>query len=142
MTMSDRFAVLSGGLPAHEREARLASTADQLAERQGVRSLLGNQRFLLAVSGALMTLGVSVILIGWIGAARSTLVQEQIPYLISGGLLGVALAIIGALTLFTHWLTVGIREARIREAERRREHDEVMDALRSISDALARRSRR
>jgi hypothetical protein len=64
-------------------------------------------------------------------------VEEQVPYLISGGLLGVALVTIGALTLFSHWLTVSIREAREREATRRRDHDELMDALRDLTGALA-----
>ena len=64
-----------------------------------------------------MTTGLSIILLGWFGAARSTIVEEQIPYLISGGLLGVALATIGALTLFAHWLTVLVRENRRQELD-------------------------
>jgi hypothetical protein len=83
-----------------------------------------------------MSLGVGMILLGWLGAAHSTLVEEQVPYLISGGLLGVALAVIGALCLFTHWLTVLIREARAHEAARREDHDELLDALRSVATAL------
>ena len=39
-------------------------------------------------------------------------VEAQVPYLISGGLLGVALATIGAITFFAHWLTVLITEVR------------------------------
>jgi hypothetical protein len=56
-----------------------------------------------------------------------------VPYLISGGLLGVALTTVGALTFFTHWLTVSIREAREHEAARRQDHAELVQALRSLA---------
>ena len=137
MTTPERFEVLDGGPSTDEREARLVSGADELVEDRSRPSVLAHPHFLLAVAGTLMTLGVSVILIGWSGAANSTVVEEQVPYLISGGLLGVALVTIGALTLFSHWLTVSIREARDREAARRRDHDELMDALRDLTGALA-----
>jgi hypothetical protein len=40
---------------------------------------------------------------------------------------------IGALLLFTHWLTVGIREARQRENARRSDHAELMEGLRLLA---------
>ena len=86
-----------------------------------------------------MTTGLSIILLGWFGAARSTIVEEQVPYLISGGLLGVALATIGALTLFAHWLTVLIRENRRQELVRKQEHIELMEALALLTSALDRK---
>jgi hypothetical protein len=67
------------------------------------------------------------------------LVEEQVPYLISGGLLGVALATIGALLFFTHWLTVSIKEARSHEAARRQDHEELLEALQALGNALTRR---
>lgn len=137
MTMPDRFEVLAGGLPPEERDARLAEGADEHLRDQGRRSVFGHPRFLLSVSAALMALGLLVIVLGWIGAANSLLLEEQVPYLISGGLLGVALSTIGALTLFTHWLTVSIRDARAHEQARRRDHLELVDAVRSLTEALA-----
>jgi hypothetical protein len=86
-----------------------------------------------------MTTGLSIIVLGWFGAARSTIVEEQIPYLISGGLLGVALATIGALTLFAHWLTVLVRENRRQEVVRRQEHIELMEALARLTGVLDRK---
>lgn len=142
MTTPERFTVLDGGPPSEVREARLADGADELVQEGGRRSIVGGDHFLLAVAGALMTLGVTVILIGWAGAANATVVEEQVPYLISGGLLGVAMATIGALTLFSHWLTVSIREARRHEDARRQDHAELIDALRSIGDSLAEEGRR
>ena len=128
--MSESVTVLPPGLSAEERDSRLADGADRLADEAG--SVVAHPRFLLIVAGSLMTLGLALILLGWIGAARSTMIEEQVPYLISGGLLGVALATIGALTLFAHWLTVAIREARAHEAARRDDHEELVAALREL----------
>jgi hypothetical protein len=119
-----------------EREARLTEGADALASGRG--SILAHPQLLLTVSAALMTTGLSAIVLGWIGAAHSTLVEEQVPYLISGGLLGGALATIGALTLFAHWLTVLIRESRRRELARKQDHIELMEALALLTAALDR----
>lgn len=135
MSDPDRFTVLNGGPAAEEREARLVEGADELGER-GRSSIFGHERFLITVAAALMALGIAVILIGWSGAANSTLVEEQVPYLISGGVLGLALTTVGALTLFSHWLTVGIREARARERARQDDHAELMGALGRLTDAL------
>jgi hypothetical protein len=133
MTTSDRFTVLRGGTPGEERDERLADGADQLASRRR-GSLFGNERFLLALASGLMTFGLCVILLGWLGAAHSTLVEEQVPYLISGGLAGVALALIGAGCLLAHWLTVLIREERARDVVRRQEHAELLAALDARTD--------
>ena len=50
-----------------------------------------------------------------------------------------ALATIGALTLFSHWLTVSIQEARHHEAARRQDHDELMEALRASPERSSHR---
>jgi hypothetical protein len=61
--------------------------------------------------------------------------------------LGIALCTIGALTLFSHWLTLGIREARDHEAARRRDHQELVGVLQALAakeakpDARARSAR-
>lgn len=131
----DGAAVDAAATPGDDdpRERRLADGADRL--RRGRRSIAAHPQFLLGVAGTLMLFGVSAIVIGWVGAAHSTFVEEQVPYLISGGLLGVALTTIGALTFFSHWLTVSIRENREREAARRQDHAELMQALRSLTVA-------
>lgn len=122
--------VLAGGLPPDVRDERLEGGAAALAAGGGGSALLLNQRFLVAVAGSLMTAGIVAIVLGWVGASRSILVVKQIPYLISGGLLGVALATIGGLTYFAHWLTVLVHEVRGQEAVRRREHEELVAAIR------------
>jgi hypothetical protein len=117
-----------------DRDARLAAGAEELANTTRA-SILRHPRFLLWVSVTLMTLGIAFILLGWAGASRSIVVEEQVPYLISGGVLGLALAVVGAVTLFAQWLTTLIREERERDAARRRDHIELMEALRALTAA-------
>lgn len=131
MTTDERFTVLTGGPSSEARDERLAAGAGELSEQRASGGLLGNERFLLTLAAGLMTFGVSVILLGWYGAAHSTLTEEQTPYLISGGLLGLALSIIGAICLLAHWVTVLIRETRAREVVRRQDHTELLEALRA-----------
>lgn len=125
--------VLTAGASIDDREERLANGADELAGKR--TAVVGGPNVLLIVSGALVTLGLSAILLAWVGASRSTIIEEQVPYLISGGLLGLALAVVGALAYFAHWLTVLVREAREHEAARAQDHDELMEALRALRDA-------
>jgi hypothetical protein len=127
----------SAGLSAEERETRLADGADDLAQGRG--SWISNPNLFLWISAVLLTTGLSIILLGWFGAARSTLVEEQVPYLISGGLLGVALSVVGALTLFAHWLTVLVRENRRQELVRKQDHIELMEALALLTATLDRK---
>ena len=57
------------------------------------------------VAGAiLLPLGVAVILLGWAGAAHGKVDQQQIPYLISGGILGLACVLVGCFFFWAHWL--------------------------------------
>jgi hypothetical protein len=51
---------------------------------------------LLVVGLAAMPIGVLLIVIGYIGASGTSEFSSQIPYLISGGLLGLGLIVIGA----------------------------------------------
>jgi hypothetical protein len=129
----DPGSILAAGAPMAEREGRLVEGADQLESARP--TILSHPRLLIGAAAALMSLGVSAVVLGWVGASHSTLVEEQVPYLISGGLLGVALSTIGALLFFTHWLTVGIKEARQHEAARRQDHVELVEALRGLHPA-------
>src|SRR4051794_41899040 len=59
-----------------------------------------------------MPLGILLILLGWLGASHTPFAFEQTPYLISGGILGLALTISGGFVYFAYWQTVRIRESR------------------------------
>lgn len=61
-------------------------------------------RLLLVAGGVGLGTGLVLILLGWYGAARTPHLFEQIPYLISGGLLGLALVVAGGFVYFGSWL--------------------------------------
>lgn len=84
---------------------------------------------LLIAAVVLAAAGVAVIVAGWLGASHSVVVAEQIPYLISGGLLGVALVFLGALSYYGHGQSLAIRDMRQQRAEAERRHREVLASL-------------
>jgi hypothetical protein len=98
-----------GALHGENRFARLTTQVRRLRTRAWLGS---NDRWLLVVGGALMPLGIVLILLGWAGASRTPLPFEQTPYLISGGLLGLGLVFAGGFVYFAYWQTVRIRESR------------------------------
>src|SRR3954464_1759213 len=57
-----------------------------------------------AVGWTLLAVAALVILIGWIGVSGTPVVAKQIPYVVSGGIFGVFLAIFGAYFLGTEEL--------------------------------------
>lgn len=77
--------------------------------------------------------GFIVILVGWIGVSGQALVAKQLPYLISGGLGGVALVGIGVALISA--------ERRHQDADRIERLEEMVGELRSVllaySDAPA-----
>ncbi len=67
----------------------------------------------LLVSGSTaMGLGMVAIVLGWYGAAHSAYLFQEIPYLISGGLLGVALVAGGGFLFFGAFVVRAIEENR------------------------------
>src|SRR3954469_6894409 len=91
------------------RQERLAGRVGKLRTRSGSRNL---DRWLLLTGGALMPLGFLLIILGWVGASHTPLLFEQIPYMISGGLLGIALVFAGGFVYFAYWMTLLVRESR------------------------------
>jgi hypothetical protein len=92
--------------------------------RESVRGLGGSWRLaenieqLLLIAGAiLIPLGVAFIVAGWWGAAHTPRLFEQIPYAISGGILGGSLVIAGGFLYFGYWLTRLVHEGRQQTAQ-------------------------
>lgn len=117
--------------PAHERtdEDRRSFAAAVRALRTGGPLAL-SERTLMVLGGVLAPLGLLLVLLGWIGASRTPNVFEQVPYLISGGLLGLGLVFLGAFLYFTHWLTELVREHRTQSAA-------LLDAIAQLRSDLA-----
>jgi hypothetical protein len=122
-----------------------AASADEVARRdtrfaEGVRTLrVGGatlrleERLLMVVGGILAPLGIIVVLLGWYGASQTPYVFEQVPYLISGGLLGVGLVFLGAFFYFTHWVTQLVKEHRVQSVA-------VVEALQRLQDEVSRQA--
>lgn len=84
--------------PSEQHAGRDKAKRDAKVKTAGgtdIRAFIrANARVLLAV--ALLITGVVIVLLGWYGAAHTNILTEQVPYLISGGLLGMALIIVAA----------------------------------------------
>lgn len=96
--------------PTDRHYGRLADGVRRL--RATARTFKVTDRTLLVVGGILAPIGLLVIIIGWWGAAHSPFLFQQVPYLISGGLLGLALVILGSFLYFGYWLTQVVKEQR------------------------------
>jgi hypothetical protein len=122
------------------RDVSEPSSESHLAELRGAVSkirpsrLRWSDRWLLIIGSALLPLGIGLILLGWYGAAQTTLDWEQTPYLISGGLLGLGLLGLGTAMYFSYWMTRLVRSND--EAVRRdREHQQRVEQL--LSELVA-----
>jgi hypothetical protein len=116
------------GLDADERQRRFAVGIREL--RVGSTSVVLSERILLVLAGIVAPLGLIVVVLGWWGASQTPYLFEQVPYLISGGLLGLALVFLGAFFYFAHWLTELVKEHRAQSAA-------VIEALDRLSQQIA-----
>lgn len=115
-------------------------TLDEM--RSSLRRVVGGARSfdvpqaLLRVGIIATPTGLLAIVLGYWGAAHAARPIEQTPYLISGGVLGLALVFVGSFAYFAHWLTRSIdQQERVLRAieEQSRSLDE---RLASIADRL------
>ena len=83
----------------------------------------------IIIGAMLIPFGIAVIIIGWHGAAYSNVDQKQIPYLISGGIMGLAIVVIGCFFYWAHWLYRIQERADANHQEVLREQREMMKAL-------------
>ena len=86
-------------------------------------------RTLSMVAAVLLPLGLLVILLGWYGAAHTPYLFEQVPYLISGGILGLGLVTGAGLLYFGGWVAKSA-------AAQQRASEETLLLLREIRDGL------
>jgi hypothetical protein len=79
---------------------------------------------MLLLPGAItLVLGFGLMFFGWYGAARTARQIEQIPYLISGGFIGLGLVFVGGLLLASAmWMSM--LQKFVDEAEKRRKEPE------------------
>lgn len=95
------------------------------------------EAMLLKVGFGLVVVGIVSILAAWFQAAGTALASEQIPYAISGGLIGLSLVILGSALiirfslarLFRFWLARIIYEHQVQT-------DRTVEALGRIESVL------
>lgn len=134
MTTADPTAETPIGPGEQTSSRRIAGGLEGLktlvARRSTGTSLFANMDRVLTVAGSVvLPLGLVAIFLGWYGAARTPLLFEQIPYLISGGLLGVGLMLGGGMLFFGSWL------ARMADQDRRA-NQELIVALDEVRAAV------
>lgn len=110
------------------RQDRLEEGVAGIKARGGVGIPI--ERWLMIAGGGFVVGGLIFIVLGWFGASRTPYVFEQVPYMISGGLFGLALAVIGGLSYFAYWMT---RQVQATNAQA----DETRAALARIEDLMA-----
>jgi hypothetical protein len=116
---------------------RLNTLADSVHGARG--RLHFDIRQVLLVGGAVcIGIGFMAIVFGWYGAAHSVYLFQEIPYLISGGLLGVALVAGGGFLFFAAWIVRLLDENRRHAARVERTLDRVDRVLAAVAtDAAA-----
>ena len=130
MTATTPDVVERRGPDAVARQQRLATAVQKLRTRSGGPN---TAKTLMILGGVLVPLGLVLIVIGWSGAAGTTDVFEQIPYAISGGMLGLAVVFAGGFCYFASWLTHIVYAGR-RDAE---EMQVMRETLQRIETLLA-----
>lgn len=97
------------------------------------------ESWLLWFGLALVAVGVIVVFAGYWGASGTTNVSEQMPYLLSGGGVGLALVVFGSVLvgrysmarLLRYWLALLV-------AEHRTQTDRLIDAIEARGDGHGR----
>ena len=91
------------------------------------------QLALFAAGAVLMPLGIIAIVLGWYGVAHTKYQYNQLPYVVSGGLLGLGLVFLGGFLYFGAWLAKVANEQR--ESSR-----QLADTILVLADLVSRQS--
>jgi hypothetical protein len=109
------------------KESQLSELREAVGRLKPAR-LKWSDSWLLVIGSALLPLGIGLIILGWYGTAQTSLDWEQTPYLISGGILGLAIAGIGTAMYFSYWMTRLVRNTED-AARRDRDHQVRVEQL-------------
>lgn len=98
--------------------------------REGPEKLRRIDQVMEIVAVAMFPLGLTALLLGWFGVASNGHVFLQLPYLISGGLLGVGLLVVGGMLYLASWVSRT-------SAAQRHQNDELLHAVRNLQRTMA-----
>lgn len=116
--------------PSRIQRSWQAMRAGARSSYQGLAEALTIDRVFSLLAVVLLPAGIAAIALGWTGASRTPFLFEQIPYLISGGLLGVGLLTAGGLLYLGSWIARSSQQARERDDELRAVMTDLRDDLR------------
>jgi hypothetical protein len=123
------------------RRARFREAVARLSERAQSADLL---RMLLLPGAFCVVAGFVFMFLGWYGAARTPRQIEQVPYLISGGFIGLGLVVVGSFVLAcAFWMSMLQRFSEQSDERAERRVKELRDELEDTGPIRRpRRSRR
>ena len=121
----------SAATPVPTRLQRLAAVVDRARPGRSSRNV---RKWLETIGMVLVVFGFACILLGWYGAAHSPYLYQEVPYLISGGLLGVAMVIGGGVLVRSAWTLRQIEEDRRNALAIVRSVDRLERILRSLDE--------
>lgn len=124
--------------PGDEPPAREVKLLEGIANLAGnTRRAIDGERALFLLGAFLAPLGFLIIQVGWHAAAGKGREIEQIPYLISAGLGGLGLMIVGAALYSAWWQTRRIRQADAHHRELLDAHAELAEQVAALSAVVA-----
>jgi hypothetical protein len=117
--------------PAAPASSRIDEFRDGVAGLDVPTASPRSESWVLYAGIALVVVGAIAIFAGYWGASGTVSPAEQLPYMLSGGAIGLALVVVGAVLigrysmarLFRYWLALLV-------AEHRAQTDRLVDALR------------
>jgi hypothetical protein len=117
-------------MPVQGRLQRLSAAVEGARRGRSDR----NVRKILQVLGMVaIAFGFVCIILGWYGASHSPYLYQEIPYLISGGLLGIGLVFGGGILVHSAWSLRKIEEDRRNALAIVRSVDRLERILRSLN---------
>jgi hypothetical protein len=122
---------LEPSTPVPTRLQRLGAAIDRARPSRSGRNV---RKWMETIGMLLVAFGFVCILLGWYGASHSPYLYQEIPYLISGGLLGVALVIGGGVFVRCAWSMRQVEEDRRNALAIVRSVDRLERILRSLDE--------
>ena len=117
--------------PTEQDERNRRFTDGVRTLRVGGATLHLSERILLVLAGIIAPLGLVLVLLGYLGVSQTPFLFEQMSYLLSGGILGLALVFLGSFFYFSHWLTQLVKEHRAQSAA-------MLGAIQRLQDEVGR----
>jgi hypothetical protein len=130
-TSTSTSTATSTSTPVPTRLRRLGAAIDRARPSRSGRNI---RKWMEMIGMALIVFGFVCILLGWYGAAHSPYLYQEVPYLISGGLLGVALVIGGGIFVRSAWSMRQVEEDRRNALAIVRSVDRLERILRSLDE--------